>query len=210
MRTSGHCSPGRRCRAQCGAARIEPCQGCVVGLFRRRHQLPDPGSVTAPGADLARPDAPSLGRAMPRVQGAATFGGLADLVHLAGTTTFAKEACLALAVRHGIGDGGHIETLASCSLSRTIQLSRWLLLSMWTERELGTYLGGSPGPCNCPWAALGPSTCSYSPNHSPRVFAWKVGHGWPKEPPAGDGPHQIGHRCLPWQRRKPDMTTAAA
>lgn len=87
-----------------------------MGLFRRRHQLPDPGSVTAPGADSARPDAPSLGRALPRVQGAATFGGIADLVHLTGTTTFAKEACLALAVRHGIGDGGYIETLGIVQL----------------------------------------------------------------------------------------------
>lgn len=72
--------------------------GFFRGLRRRSDLEPVDTSEQSSGG-------PTRGRftATAGIQG----GGL---VHLSGTTTVAKDACLALAVRHGIGDGGHVET----------------------------------------------------------------------------------------------------
>lgn len=81
-----------------------------MGLFRGRHRRSNPEPTLARGSDVARPSSSDPACRQRGDRSTASIGAQSDLVHLTGTTTFAEAACLALAVRHGIGYGGHLET----------------------------------------------------------------------------------------------------
>lgn len=78
--------------------------GFLSKLFGRAESTETTVAVTEQPAlrDPARPKV--------RVEVTYSLGGEQALVKLTGTTTFAKDAITRLAVRHGVGGGGYIET----------------------------------------------------------------------------------------------------
>ncbi len=78
-----------------------------MGLFKRLfggEKTPSSMDVVVPAPELN----PHSSRS-PRIEVTYSLGGEQDLVKLSGTTTFAREAIAALAMRHGSAEGGYLE-----------------------------------------------------------------------------------------------------
>ncbi|MDQ4212533.1 HIRAN domain-containing protein [Microbacterium sp. ASV81] len=80
-----------------------------MGFLKRLFGRDDEAQANSSTVLVSAPEPPRASQG-PRVEISYSFGGEEDLVKLTGTTTFAREAVMRLAERHGIDVGGYLET----------------------------------------------------------------------------------------------------